>query len=70
VSTWLEEFSLSKKELDLEELKDVILELCLHKDGSRLLQDVIGSGDCSQVEIIFSEIKMHVVDIANDQSGN
>jgi len=71
VSKYIEEFIYSnKKELDLTELKGVILEFCYHKEGSRLLQDAIGIGSPTQLKLIFQELKDNIIAISNDQSGN
>jgi len=50
-------------------MREVVLEFCLHKEGSRLLQDLIGNGG-EQLDVIFEEIEKNLVSIANDQSGN
>jgi len=47
-----------------------VLEFCVNKDGSRIIQELLGNGTAEQKNAIFLEIKQDIVQIANDQSGN
>lgn len=70
VAKWLETFQAGEREFDVREVRDVIREFCVHKDGSRLVQDLIGSRRAEQVDLLFSLLQPHLLELANDQSGN
>lgn len=44
MNKWVDDYSSGNKELNIDEIKPVIIELCLNKDGSRIIQDIIGTG--------------------------
>lgn len=48
----------------------MILEFCVNKEGSRLIQDKIEIGNAQEVKLIFEEMKKNFLSIINDQSGN
>jgi len=43
----------NKKTIDVTEIRGLIKEFCLNKEGSRLLQEAIGSGAKQQLDLIF-----------------
>lgn len=44
--------------------------MCLHKEGSRLIQDKIESCSDEEFDILFDSIKCNLNEISKDQSGN
>jgi len=58
------------KKLNLYDNKHKIVDMCINKEGSRIIQDAIESKDINNIEIIYDAIKDNIFNISNDQSGN
>lgn len=48
----------------------MILNLCLHKEGSRLIQMKVDLLTPDEFGVLFESIKCHLNEISKDQSGN
>jgi len=69
INRWLEDFHASAKPFDVTEVKGVIVELSMNKEGSRLLQEAIGNSP-SSLQLVFEELQDHLMQVSMDQCGN
>jgi len=64
------EFKETFKKLNLNENKHKIADMCINKDGSRIIQELIETKEKDNIYLIYDAIKDNIFNITNDQSGN
>jgi len=67
---FLDDLKVKNISFKIEFIKDVVVEMCTHKEASRLIQEKITHGTTSERNIIFEGMKMHIVKLSNESSGN
>jgi len=67
---FLEDLKVKNLPLKVELIKEVVVEMCTHKEASRLIQEKITHGTTSERNIIFEGMKMQIVKLSNESSGN
>jgi len=56
INDYIDKLKINNIEFNLNEIKNVIIDFCLHKDGCRFIQDKIENGNNFERNLIFEGI--------------